>query len=324
MAKKQRLGVRAYAFSLKKFHTRGDEQTISLNLPIHVDFPDDTSKDYDTALDIFEEFIEYSGIARDKEERQQIFRTSAHNIKKGDTDRFSYLFFKVHAGYYGYTSKVINRETMAVVHTRTTDEADVKQFYVMVAVPKDCDGLPSNRGLLFFQEIGIYGVKTVTTDAMQAFLSQHLKITLKTQNLAPDFYLNKLFDNGEIKKIRLARNIFEADKSDRLYGASIGREERSITPLEITKALKKELRHIAEDQYSFFTFEDINYDEVKMEVTISGRKRVIDLHGLDTLSIEEALPDDLLLPDGTVSLTGFIEHMLPIAEEYLDHLPVAL
>ena len=45
------------------------------------------------------------------------------------------------------------------------------------------------------------------------------------------------------------------------------------------------------------------------------------LHGLDELSVEEALPDELLLPGGTIDFPNFETHMLEVAEEYIEHLP---
>ena len=148
-------------------------------------------------------------------------------------------------------------------------------------------------------------------------------LTFLTQNLAPDFYLDKLFATGIIKKIRLARNISSADSADRLYSESVGREERAITPLRITNELKRKLRHVAESKYNFYLFDNINYPEVKMEVTIGDRTRTINLHGIEDLSIEEALPDSLLLADGTVSMPAFTAHMHTVATEYLDHLPTS-
>lgn len=96
---------------------------------------------------------------------------------------------------------MVNRKTKSTVHKKSRDEADVKPFYVVVVIPKDTEISKAQRGLILFQEIGIYGVKTVTTKAMQEFFSKKLGLTFRTQNLAPDFYLKKLFESGMIQKI---------------------------------------------------------------------------------------------------------------------------
>lgn len=321
MAKKQCLSVRAYSFNFRKFRTKGEEKIIPLDEDITVKHADGSETVYSSALEIFENFVTCSDETADKEDIQQLFRCEMNPACKGETDRYRYLIFSVFSGYYGFASEVIDRKTKEVVHSCTRDEANVKEFYVMVVVPKAVSGISPTRGLIFFQEAGVYGVKTVTTNYLQEFVSHNFRLTFRTQNLAPDFYLNKLFENGIIKKIRLARNIVSGDRTDRLYGQSIGREERAIVPVAVTPEFKRRLKHIAEDYYSFYTFDGIDYSEVKMEVTINGRTRTVNLHGLEDLSIEESLPDGLLMADGKVSPDGFLNHMYSVAEEYLDHLP---
>ena len=89
----------------------------------------------------------------------------------------------------------------------------------------------------------------------------------------------------------------------------------------ITNQMKAKLRHVSEAKYNYFTFDNHDYPETKMVVKIGDRLRTIDLHGLDELSVEEALPDELLLPDGTIDFPNFETHMLEVAEEYIEHLP---
>ena len=70
------------------------------------------------------------------------------------------MIFTVYAGYYGYASKLVNRKTKSTVHKKSRDEADVKPFYVVVVIPNDTEISKAQSGLILFQEIGIYGVKT--------------------------------------------------------------------------------------------------------------------------------------------------------------------
>lgn len=323
MAQKQKLSIRAYSFSFKKYRSWGTDKVYTLNSELRFPAPDDAEYVYPSALDLFRDFILSSEVTDDKESNQQLFRCSFDTANEGETDRYRYLIFSVHSGYYGFPSDLIDRTTKQTVYRKTKDQADVKEFFVMVVIPKDVDESHATRGLIYFQETGVYGVKTITASSMQEYFSNKLGLTFLTQNLAPDFYLDKLFASGNIKRVRLARNVSSADSADRLYGQSVGREERAITPLRVTNELKQKLRHVAEGRYNFYTFDEIDYPEVKMEVTIGDRTRTINLHGIEDLSIEEALPDDLLLADGTVSMNAFTAHMHTIAEEYLDHLPTS-
>ena len=324
MAFSQKLSLCAYSFCFRKWRGRKPEQILPLNSEavfnrLH-DSEERTYK-YTSAFDLIVDFISANTDVDDKEDSQQLFNCAFDNANQGETDSYRYLIFTVYAGYYGYASELVNRKTKSTVHKKSRDEADVKPFYVVIVIPKDTEISKAQRGLIFFQEIGIYGVKTVTTKAMQEFFSQKLGLTFRTQNLAPDFYLKKLFESGIVQKIRLARNIKSADTADKLYGEGYGREERTLVPLKITAQLKAKLKHVSEAKYNFFTFDNHDYPEVKMVVKIGDRLRTINLHGLDELSVEEALPDELLLSDGTIDFPTFQTHILDVAEEYIEHLP---
>lgn len=321
MAQRQKLGIRAYSFSFRKSRTRLPDHIYNLNSEMVFPMPDSSEYVFESALELIKVFVLSSTQTNDREDNQQLFRCELSEDNIGETSDYRYLVFSVFSGYYGIASDVIDRNTKATVYKKTKDQADVKQFYVMVAIPKDTDSVKATRGLIFFQEIGVYGIKTVTTAAMQDFFSSRFNLTIKTQNLAPDFYLEKLLENGKIKRIRLSRNVISGDSADRLYGQNVGHEERSFAPLAVTTTLKWQLRHIAENQYNFFTFDGLDYPDVRMEVEIGGRRRTINLHGIEDLSVEEALPDDLLLADGTVDVHKYIEHMHTVIAEYLNHLP---
>lgn len=324
MAFSQKLSLRAYSFSFKKWKGKNPEQILPLNAKVIFNRSQDGEErtyEYTSALDLIVDFIGANTDVDDKELSQQLFNCSFDSTNQGEKDTYRYLIFTVYAGYYGYASELVNRKTKSTVHKKSRDEADVKPFYVVVVIPKDTEISKAQRGLILFQEIGIYGVKTVTTKAMQEFFSKKLGLTFRTQNLAPDFYLKKLFESGMIQKIKLARNIQSNDTADKLYGAGYGREERTLVPIKITNQMKAKLRHVSEAKYNFFTLDNHDYPETKMVVKIGDRLRTIDLHGLDELSVEEALPDELLLPDGTIDFPNFETHMLEVAEEYIEHLP---
>lgn len=259
MAQKQKLSIRAYSFSFKKYRSWGTDKVYDLNSEFRFPAPDGTKYIYPSALDLFRDFILSSGVTDDKENNQQLFRCSFDTANEGETDRYRFLIFSVHSGYYGFPSNLIDRVTKQNVHRKTKDQADVKELYIMVAISKDVNETHAKRGLIFFREIGVYGVKTITVSSMQEYFSNKLGLTFRTQNLAPDFYLDKLFATGNIKKVRLARNVSSADSADRLYGQAVGREERAITPLRVTHELKQKLRRVAEGRYNFYTFDDIDY-----------------------------------------------------------------
>jgi hypothetical protein len=324
MAQNQKLSIRAYSFSLRKWRSKRPNHVYMLNSELRFPYQSESGElqeyVYLDAFELFKDFISENEEAGDKEYSQQLFRCQLNT--EGETESYRYLIFSVFSGYYGYASELINRNTKRVVHKKTRDEADVKQFYVTIIIPFDTEIVKTRRGLIFFQEIGIFGVKTVTSNSLQDFFSKKLMITFKLQNLAPDFYLKKLFETGILQKIKVARNSVSADASDRLYGAGFGREERILIPFKITKKLKDQLKHVSEGKYNFFTFDGQEYLDVKMIVKIGDRIRTINLHALEDLSVEEILPQELLRADGIIAFDEFVEHIMTVATEYLDHLPV--
>ena len=58
-----------------------------------------------------------------------------------------------------------------------------------------------------------------------------------------------------------------------------------------------------------------------MEIGIGKRVRTINLHGLEDLSVEEALPDSIVLADGTINSGALKLHLIEVANEYIEHLP---
>ncbi len=324
MAESQYLGLRAYSFFIKKKNSSGHDKTYELNTPFSLvvqSGDEEKTLSYNNAIELFEEFVSNNDQIDDKEETKQLFSCTQLDAGVSETEKFRYFFFAINAGYYGYASDLVDRISLKAVYKKTKDQADVKRFYAMVVVPKDHPKSKTTRGLLFFQEIGVYGVKTITSRAIQSYFSNRLGLTFKTQNLAPDFYLKKIFDDGVLRKIKLGRNSVSRDPTDRLYGAGFGHEERVLTPLRVTKEIKDKLKYVSEAKYNCYTFEGIDYPDVRMEISIGKRVRTINLHGIEELSVEEALPDKLLLADGTIDSEALKMHLIEVANEYIDHLP---
>lgn len=157
MAFSQKLSLRAYSFSFKKWKGKNPEQILPLNAKVifnRLQDGEERTYEYTSALDLIVDFIGANTDVDDKEVRQQLFNCSFDSTNQGETDTYRYLIFTVYAGYYGYASKLVNRKTKSTVHKKSRDEADVKPFYVVVVIPKDTEISKAQRGLILFQEIG--------------------------------------------------------------------------------------------------------------------------------------------------------------------------
>lgn len=142
MAFSQKLSLRAYSFSFKKWKGKNPEQILPLNAKVifnRLQDGEERTYEYTSALDLIVDFIGANTDVDDKEVRQQLFNCSFDSTNQGETDTYRYLIFTVYAGYYGYASKLVNRKTKSTVHKKSRDEADVKPFYVVVVIPKDTE-----------------------------------------------------------------------------------------------------------------------------------------------------------------------------------------
>lgn len=142
MAFSQKLSLRAYSFSFKKWKGKNPEQTLPLNAKVifnRLQDGEERTYEYTSAFDLIVDFIGANMDVDDKEVRQQLFNCSFDSTNQGETGTYRYLIFTVYAGYYGYASKLVNRKTKSTVHKKSRDEADVKPFYVVVVIPKDTE-----------------------------------------------------------------------------------------------------------------------------------------------------------------------------------------
>ncbi len=318
MTKRQNLSVRACSFSLKKRYSQLEEKVFALDSELSIMHKGECFT-FSDAIELFKGFLDAHSETDDKTDTQQLFSCTYNPGNQGENERFRYFAFSVHAGYYGYKSQLIDRKTRSTVHVKTKDQADVKEFYVVVIIPKSSVSCVSKRGLLFFQEIGIYGIKTVTCNALQDYCSENYNITLKTQNLAPDFYLKKILEQGIIKKIIIGRQ--SNDLADHLYSSGFERDERILTPTKITHELQRKLKFVSESKYNYFIYDGLEYTETKLVIKNGENTRTINLHGIEDLSIEEVLPQDIILADGTIDFPRFLSSVLELASDYLDHMP---
>jgi len=62
------------------------------------------------------------------------------------------------------------------------------------------------------------------------------------------------------------------------------------------------------------------YDKLKVNVSIGGKERTIDLHNLENLSIVEGIPNDIRMPDGLPNKAKLLAHFKNVTNEYLSEM----
>lgn len=193
----------------------------------------------------------------------------------------------------------------------------------MIIFPKDNEKATVQKGMFIFQNVGQFGVKTITTTLMQKFFSNKFGITLKCNTIAPDLFVKKVIRKDNIKKLLMIKNIKSRDLADNI-DIGYGSEIREISNLCFTEKtwskIMDKIRYVAGGKYNLFEFEQQNYDNLKVIVEIGGRPRTINLHNLENLSIIEGIPDNIKMADGHPNLPMLLDHFQKVATEYLKEM----
>ncbi len=317
------LSLTACSFYLRKTYSKGNTQILSLNAPAEIEGKENTIYCFKDMADMFVSFFEeYTKLVKD-DVKKQSFRCEFERSNCFENDDFKMIYVKIHSGNYGSSSDIIDGDTQKVQYQKKTSDIDVRPFYLMVVFPKDNEQAIVQKGMFVFQNVGPFGIKTITTHLMQNFFSEEFGITLRCRTIAPDLFVRKVIRRDNIKKLLMVKNIKSADISDNI-NMGYGSEVREISNLRFSESawekIMNKIRYVAGGRYNLFEFEQVEYDNLKVVVDIGGRTRKINLHCLDNLSIIEGIPDEIRMADGHPNLEKLIDYMKQVVAEYLDEM----
>lgn len=247
---------------------------------------------------------------------QKLFKVDTENIVVEENEKFKYAYIDINSGGYGIEAKIVNTKDNEILYTRKKEHAETIHFRVFFAVPK---GLNTYKGIIIFQNIGQYGIKTITTDYLKRFIDDELNLIVTTGNICPEVFVKKLLDNDGLSKIIFYRNNISNDKAD-IENIGYGKEERIITGFSNLKKWKEKLYSFLNGTNKIYEFENIDYSGVKFVTSIYGRRRTIDINNINNLSIIEGIPDDVSNSFGDIDDKRLKEHFIEVTKEYLEHM----
>lgn len=317
------LSLTACSFHFRKMYSRRDTHIFDLNRPLVITDADGDEYEFENMISLFELFFEqYKSISKN-DNRQQSFSCEYSKENFVDTDEFVMYYVKINSGNYGSSSDIYDGRTDKLLYKKKSSDIDTRPFYLMIVFPKDNDTVIVQKGMFIFQNVGQFGVKTITTEYMQDFFTKKFGITLKCNTVAPDLYVKKIVRKDNIKKLVMIKNMKSSDVADNI-NIGYGSEVRELSNLSFNESAWDKLmgiiRHVAGSKYSVFEFEEIEYDNLKVVVEIGDRIRKIDLHNIENLSIIEGIPDEIKMFDGHPNLPKLIEHFKTVASEYLQEM----
>lgn len=215
-------GLLVCSFYLKKKFSRGNDNVIDLNRKIN---DEENNSEYADIFELFNYFLNDASKTKDDERSMKLFSVLPETIKNYDSETYRATSFAVNSGSYGLESEITDRISGKIKYKRTRDDADIKQFYCLIYVPKDADGTSIQKGIMLFQTLSTYGIKTITTQEMKEFFSKK-GITLETRSVSVRMFMEKIIENGSLTKVTLVKNSVSPDSSDNMF-ISTGREEKS-------------------------------------------------------------------------------------------------
>lgn len=316
------LSITACSFFLQKSNSKAGENIFDLNHPIS--YPTENGEENVISVpELFEHFFrQYQAMKKD-DDKQRSFHCDVSSIKELDTPDFKATYVRILSGIYGSSSEILDGESQEIKYTKTASDIETRPFFVFVVIPKDNDRVTVQKGMLIFQNVGPFGIKTLTTEYMRSFFSEYYSIAIKCRTIAPELFVNKVIRSDNIKKVHLIRNMKSADGADDFslgYGSEV-RELRGIhfdTPLGTR--IMDGIRWFVGGKHRLFEFENQEYSSVKLTVDIGGRDSKIDLHNIDNLSIIESVPDDIRMADGHPNEELLVKHLRSVIQEYLSEM----
>lgn len=316
------LSLTACSFYLRETNSRGFNKIFNLNSPIEKNL---NGKEYffADAIELFSAFFKHYKNMIDNNDKKQTFSCEFDPTFAGETDGFHFIYAKIMSGLYGSSSDIIDPLTKQIKFSKAASDIDTRPFYVFVIVPKNTKEIEVQKGLLIFQNVGQYGIKTLTTNYMQKFFSSYFQISLNCRTIAPNLFVKKIIRRDNLQKLVMIKNIKSADDTDNMdFG--YGKEVREVGNLKFSEngwqKILKSINWVAGGKHNLFEFEGEAYSTLKVVVDIGGRKRIIDLHNLENLSIIESIPDEIKMADGHPNIELLVEYFKKVAAEYINEM----
>lgn len=312
------VGVNISSFRFKKKNSKKDEF-----IPFYSDFSknkEDCIYSCENIIKVIEEFYKSKILPEQLDYHKKYFGTKKDSFKVKEKDERIYVSFTVICGAYGIKSEITDIETNEILFKRKSNNADVKDFRVMFAFSKEQKGFDINKGVVLFEVVGQYGIKTLTTNKFREFLSNDFHVMPFFYTVSTREAFEKLVDNGSFKKINLIKNEVNPEFSSML-GINCGKEVRTVALASIRekKSFVDKLLNFATSGKEVYEIDD-EYDDISITIDIGGRTKTTSIKDFGSLYIVEKLPEDVLDVDGEMIVPKIDDAMMQYANDYLDNI----
>lgn len=321
------LSITACSFYLRKKNSRTTRDVYNLNDSFTITTDDGKVKEYFDYSIIFKEFFLSHTVIQIDEVKQQSFQCEYKEDPIVDNKEYKVYCAKIYSGDYGSSSEIINSNTKEIKYKKSVDDIDVKPFFIFLVIPKDNNRIKVQKGMLIFQNIGPYGIKTITTAKMQDYFSNNFDISIQCNCISSKLFIERVLKKNKLNKISLIKNYKSNDKADNL-SKGYGTEVRVLSNLDLSENqfanLMKSIKYASGGKYNLFEFEHIPYHNAKIQVNIGEHVKTINVHNIDRLSIIEEIPDDIKSIDGHPDKNKLIDYVKNTIEDYLSEMVLTI
>ena len=318
-----KISLTACSFYFRRSYSKSNLNVYNLNSIVETLDNKKSLIEFQDIKQIFETFFEKYKASVNNDEKQKTFRCNYNPCDCGECEEFRYFYVTVQSGNYGSSSEIRDKDTNQVKYIKNPQDADEHSFVLFFVIPKDNAKVVAQKGMLFFQNLGPYGVKTITTNYMRSYFRDTFNMSLICATVSPELFINKLIKQYKLSKVQLVKNHKSSDSADNLF-LGYGVETRELSNLSFKQnklhTIKNNILKFVNGKTNMFEFEGQYYDNAKFIVKVGDSQRTINLHNLDNLSIIEEVPDSLLKEDGNPDVPELIEYFISTAKEYIKDL----
>ena len=281
--------------------------------------------DNKSMIDCIEEYIRNNMLSYSNDETKdtlfQFERVETEIIKNGEGQKeYQIIYGRVKTGEYGIESELVNVRTGEITK-RSIEQADMMPFGFCIAVPA---GQISNA-VISLQTMGVYGMKLSLQRHLQKCLTDICTdFHLSMRAIAPKEYVDRYFNSGILKKIKMIRYEIPEEESNRIginYGVKQTKEERIIhKPLGFLERKKKEMQEWFSGQRSYtdiIEMEGFEYDDLKLEFSLGDTDKTFNLRDMNNLIVNEDITKKVNQDGGHPIYESLKPVMQDTAKEYL-------
>ncbi|KYC44580.1 MAG: hypothetical protein APG10_01604 [Candidatus Methanofastidiosum methylothiophilum] len=172
-------------------------------------------------------------------------------------------------------------------------------FYFLLHIPENRD-----ESIFILQRFKQLGIKSLMEKNFRRFFIADLSdFEFEINNFIPEYIVDYYLRKGKMKKLTFIKYGLSSDFAERIGDH---KEEDFTTELSVHARPRKEIpiieqflscRQKKEDLSSLFSFNDFEYNTIRMEVKIGGNKRTVDFSNLYKLRAYFDITSDIIIGD---------------------------